>query len=99
MKELLTGRGFSLVEFEDRNGEECSLQKSSIATEDCLWLGCDNPRVTAMKRDHLGAGTGFCDVEIPEYAHIMPSRMHLTQEQVRELLPYLIKFAETGELE
>ena len=28
--------------FTDRNGVECSLQKSSIATEDAIWLGCDH---------------------------------------------------------
>jgi len=29
---------------------------------------------------------------------IVNGRMHLTQEQVRDLLPYLQKFADTGEL-
>jgi hypothetical protein len=39
---MKTNRGFTYFEFKDRNGEECSIQKSSIATEDCIWLGCDN---------------------------------------------------------
>jgi hypothetical protein len=34
-----TERGFARAEFKDRKGEECSIQKSSVATEDCLWLG------------------------------------------------------------
>jgi hypothetical protein len=34
-----TGRGFDLYEFTDVNKDHCTLQKSSIATEDCIWLG------------------------------------------------------------
>ena len=98
MKETNTRRGFPLVEFKDRHDQDCSLQTSSIAFENCIWLGCDNPKVRAMKKDYLGHGTGWCDVEIPEYAHIMPSRMHLSQENVKDLLPYLIRFAKTGEI-
>ncbi len=37
--EGVTQRGFALVEFTDRNGEACTLQASSIATEDIVWLG------------------------------------------------------------
>jgi hypothetical protein len=40
-----TNRGFGLIEFNDRNGEGCSLQESSIATEDCIWLGVHDPDV------------------------------------------------------
>lgn len=69
-----TERGFSYYEFIDKNGVECSLQKSSLAFEDCIWLGCDG-------------------------IHMANARMHLTQDMVRDLLPYLQKFAETGELE
>ncbi len=34
-------RGFLRGEFKDRNDAVCSIQKSSIATEDCIWLGCE----------------------------------------------------------
>lgn len=37
-----SGRGFEFIEFKDLNGEECSLQASSLATTDAVWLGCDN---------------------------------------------------------
>lgn len=93
-----TGRGFDLVTFRDRYGEICSLQKSSLATENCIWFGVNEPKVTALAKDVYGSGeVGWVTISIPEYAHLS-GRMHLTQEQVRELLPYLIKFAETGEL-
>lgn len=37
-----TQRGFVRGEFLDRYGSPCSIQKSSLAGEDCLWLGCDD---------------------------------------------------------
>lgn len=35
-------RGFLKGRFKDRYGAQCSIQKSSLATEDCIWLGCDH---------------------------------------------------------
>ena len=37
-----TARGFLRGEFEDRYGEKCSIQESSIASEFCIWLGCEH---------------------------------------------------------
>jgi hypothetical protein len=37
-----TERGFVLGKFIDTYGEKCSLQKSSLATEDHIWLGMDH---------------------------------------------------------
>lgn len=74
-----TERGFARVDFDDRYGERCSLQKSSLATEDAIWLGQNEPTL------HKPTGSYSC-------------RMHLTQEDVRWLLPMLTHFAETGEL-
>jgi hypothetical protein len=37
-----TKRGFLVGEFLDRYGKECSIQESSFADEDCIWLGVDN---------------------------------------------------------
>lgn len=39
---MKTSRGFNYFEFKDINNESCSIQKSSVATSDCLWLGCEN---------------------------------------------------------
>ena len=36
-----TKRGLLQGEFEDRNGRKCSIQESSLQTEQCLWLGVD----------------------------------------------------------
>lgn len=69
MRLRTTSRGFDVYEFLDRYDNECSLQKSSIATEDCIWLGTDKG-----------------------------GRMHLTPAQVKEIIPILQKFVETGEI-
>lgn len=74
-----TERGFSRIDFDDLYGERCSLQKSSLATEDAIWLGQNDPTV------HKPTGSMSC-------------RMHLSQEDVRWLLPILQHFADTGEL-
>lgn len=34
-----TARGFRIGEFRDRYGQECSIQESSLATENAIWLG------------------------------------------------------------
>lgn len=68
MKPEKTIRGFDLIRFTDRYNNKCSLQKSSLATEDAIWLGIEQ------------------------------QRMHLTQDIVKSLLPFLQKFSDTGEL-
>ncbi len=79
-------RNFVVAEFLDMYGQKCSIQKSSIATEDVIWLGVDNTG------PHL-KGPSW------EYGEDVNARMHLTQEQVRDqLLPALQHFVETGEL-
>ncbi len=97
MKTKKTERGFVFANFEDRDGAQCSLQKSSLATENCIWLGLNNvePIVIASKLDK--ELTGWLPYLLPQDVHIT-SRMHLSQEQVKELLPVLQKFVETGEI-
>jgi len=92
----VTNRGFHVVAFLDRNGEECSLQESSLATEHCVWLGCDE---IGLKK--FTPGKGWEDVELQQdhpygVTHNANTRMHLTREQVAKLLPYLKRFVETG---
>ena len=79
-----TNRGFGLINFTDRYQQECSLQDSSLATEAAIWLGVDNtgPELTGP--------TGQRNEPVG-------ARMHLTQTMVKQLLPFLTKFAQTGE--
>jgi hypothetical protein len=92
IKRTKTARGFTHFAFKDRYDIECSLQESSLATEAAIWFGCNDadPRVCVP-------GKGWQPVPMPEDT-VTNTRMHLTQEQIKALLPALIHFAETGEL-
>ena len=92
MKKMETHRGFTLYEFKDRYGASCSLQKSSIATEDCIWLGVDDPDPRKLIKNK-----GWQSVKIDEDI-LLTTRMHLSIEQVKALLPILNEFVEKGEI-
>ena len=85
-------RGFKGFVFIDRNNEKCSLQESSLATNDAIWLGLDQviPKI-------LIKGKGWQNVPLPD-GTLIAGRMHLTQAQVQTLLPALQYFAERGVL-
>ena len=89
-----TGRGFSIIEFIDRYDVKCSLQKSSLATEDAIWFGVDDTKFTIFEDEKMGK---YITTKLPDNFSVN-TRMHLTQEQVKELLPTLQKFVDTGEL-
>ncbi len=89
-----TQRGFNIGKFKDRYCNQCSIQESSLATEKAIWLGIDNPKLTVFENETKGK---YLITDMPTNFSV-ESRMHLTQDQVKELLPFLQKFAETGEL-
>jgi len=97
MKRDVTVRGFGVYNFNDYYDSECSIQKSSLATVDAIWLGVDDPDPRIMASKVMEGGTGWVKYPIPEDVNIN-TRMHLTQQQVKDLLPILEKFAETGEI-
>ena len=91
MRKEKTNRGFSFRKFKDANGVECSMQKSSLATKDCIWLGCEE-----IGLKHFKAGSGGKNVPKPfsyEEHWVANNRMHLTRAQVKKLLPYLQKLS------
>jgi hypothetical protein len=98
MKTKKTQRGFAIANFKDDKGVECSIQKSSSAMKDCIWLGANK-----IELKEFEAGKGWVDrTEFDEHSiehhFIANTRMHLTRTQVKKLLPILQKFVETGEL-
>ena len=101
MKKSKTERGFAIIEFIDRYDHKCSLQKSSLAFEQAIWIGVDDPDPKIMASEVTlpdePTRTGWVKYPIPDGV-LINTRMHLTQEQVKELLPHLQKFVETGEL-
>lgn len=98
IKNEKTQRGFSYLEFKEKGGELCSLQKSSSAFEDSIWLGANKLGVKEFK-----AGTGWIDrtdidVHTPEHHFVGNNSMHLTREMVEKLIPVLQHFVETGDI-
>jgi outer membrane biogenesis lipoprotein LolB len=85
-------RGFPRFDFTDQYQQRCSLQLSSLVEPTCIWLGINNAAVQVLVK-----GKGWQDVPLPADAMIS-SRMHLTQAQVRTLLPHLLEFADSGDL-
>jgi hypothetical protein len=97
MKRKITDRGFSCIEFEDRYGQGCSIQKSSLASEDAIWFGIDDPNPQIMASKVMEGGTGWVKYPIPGDV-LITTRMHLTIEQVEALIPVLQNFVKTGEV-
>lgn len=71
-----TPRGLLRGDFEDRYGQQCSIQESSLATDEAIWLGVD----VTLKGEEIAG------------------RMHLTRQQIKDLLPLLRYFARNGSL-
>jgi hypothetical protein len=100
-------RNFAYAEFEDRYGCKCSIQKSSLAEEDCIWLGLNDADPKIMSTDATRMGlrertfderdNGWVKYEIPKEV-LLNTRMHLTQEMAAELIVHLQQFVDTGEL-
>jgi len=97
LKKGKTSRGFFLIEFQDRYGTECTIQKSSLVEENAIWFGVDNPKPQILASKTPEGGTGWVSYPLPDDVHIF-TRMHLTQKQVKKLIPILQHFVETGEL-
>lgn len=92
-----TQRGFEIGEFKDGHGTLCVIQKSSSVVPH-IWLGAKELEV---KEFVAGRNPAWQKIEYPftmEHHFVGNERMHLSQENVRQLLPLLQKFAETGEL-
>lgn len=104
IEKITTERGFSLLTFSDLYGTVGTVQKSSLATTDAIWLGVKELKAevsvhdaTKMGLDISKAVNGWVPYELPPEV-IAHQRLHLNQEQVAELIPILQKFVDTGEL-
>ena len=95
MEKKITKRKFKLVNFKDKNNVSGSIQMSSLATDECIWFGCDDvdpqyfiPYVNPSWRK----------LEKPQGSTewVFNSRMHLNRKQVAKLIPILQKFVKKG---
>lgn len=104
-----TERGFLIGEFTDAYDLKCSIQKSSSVAAH-IWLGVHEPTFKILARDAMKMGradllgegperyNGWVNYPIPKDV-LVSTRMHLNKKMVRELIPLLIRFLETGELD
>lgn len=79
MKQKTTNRGFNILNFKDYNNNNFSIQKSSLATDDCIWLGIDKPKLTIFENENKGK---YIITDISEN-WMVNNRIHLTKEQVK----------------
>lgn len=101
MKVKKTNRGFGIVSFKDQHGTECSIQKSSLATADCIWLGADKiglKEFVAFRQPDAWVDRTEFDEHTMTHHFVANNRIHLTRRQVAKLLPILQNFVDTGEL-
>ncbi len=98
-----TVRGFPILLFDDCYDKECSIQMSSVATYDAVWLGINHaePKILASRAEALGISTdettGWISYPIPVDVSLN-TRMHLTRDQAGALARVLQHYYETGEL-
>ena len=92
MKINKTPRGFSRGFFRDQDGIFCSIQKSGLATRECVWIGIENPELVVFEDESCA---NYIVAKMPEN-FMVNAKMHLNREQVKELLPILTEFVETG---
>lgn len=97
IKRTKTARGFGLIEFKDHYYERRSIQKSSLAEEHAIWIGIDDPSQKILASKVMENGIGWVKYPIPEDV-LINTRMHLTIDQVKELIPILQNFVDTGEI-
>lgn len=86
-----TNRGFELLQFYDRYDKLCDIQRSSLATEDAIWLGNHNPEPKIMASKTPQGGTGWVEYPLSEDV-LITHRMHLTRKQCISLALKLLKF-------
>jgi hypothetical protein len=91
MKVGRTQRGFEMIEFKDRYKVGCSLQQSSLATEEAVWLGVNDADPKIMASD----GSGWEPYKIPDDVSMI-TRMHLTKPMVKELIVHLQRWLDTN---
>lgn len=68
-----TERGFARYDFKDLYNEPCSLQQSSLATDDAIWLGCDHETVHHVTGQSCGARMHLNREQV---AALLPLLMH-----------------------
>lgn len=106
MRKSINPRGFATYLFCDRYGAPCVLQKSSLATEDAVWLGVKGAFPIIMASDAIKLGLldesvdvaqNWIEYQIPQEV-VLTTQMHLTRGMASDLIKVLQQFVDTGEI-
>lgn len=100
-----TQRGFIKLRFKDSYGKLCSLQESSNAEDDYIWLGIEDAEPLIMEQDAVKLGlisrdkptAGWVDYPIPQEV-LLHTRMHLNKEQATILGLKLLHFGASEDI-
>lgn len=95
-KETIDARGFKVIEFKDIYENELSIQESPN-DKNSLLLNINDNNPSIMKSDPIDNTEEWIDYSIPEDTYVN-IRIHLSKEQIKELIPILQRFVDTGEL-
>jgi hypothetical protein len=95
MKLQRTERGFAIKQFQDSNNIECTIQKSSSAMEDKIWLGA---KEIGLKKLSGGGWQEIDTTSTDTYSYIANNRMHLNCKQAKRLIKELQYFVDNGDL-
>jgi len=87
LKDAGGGRGLRAGKFKDIYGQECSVQTSSLATKEAIWLGVDK-----------GLSSTVIMPSTPTEMAPLHARMHIDRKMAEWMWPMLKHFAKTGEL-
>lgn len=87
----VTNRGFVILQFKDSYDEVCDIQRSSIADDDCIWVGVHNPHPQILASKVKSRGTGWIDYNIPSDV-LITHRMLLSRKLSITLALKLLKF-------
>ncbi len=98
MKINNTNRGFQVGSFKDQRGNECSIQVSSNAMTECIWLGSNKIGLQEFKAGQGWVDHAECDEHTMAHHYVANNRMELSRKQVEKLLPLLENFVKTGNL-
>lgn len=72
-----TNRGFGRMDFTDRYNRECSIQKSSAAMDDYIWLGMnEEPDPHPVTHERLGARMHLSRKDV---AKLIPLLQHFAE--------------------
>lgn len=97
-----TVRGLGRIEFTDEHGgveTPCSVQESSSAEQDAIWLGIDAPKIMVFRANNTGWHEYAVPVSPDPGSYVLINgRMHLDRKKVKDLVRLLNRWLKTGSL-